>query len=211
MDLSNLQRQIAHYTPDVGSSKVISAKNKISEMNPDVRVNTYGFRLDKDNIREIIREYDFIVEGTDNFPSKYLVNDACIFEDKPFNQGGILRFQGQALTHVPGSACYRCIYPTPPPAGAVPTCSEAGVLGAIAGILGTVQAAETLKYLLGLGTLLTDRVLYFDALTMDFRTVNVKQNHKCEICGSNPIITELTELEQGVCEIQPGYSQTGAE
>lgn len=207
VDLSNLQRQIAHHTPDVGRSKVDSAREKIESINPDVKVISHNFRLDKDNIREIIRGYDFIVEGTDNFPTKYLVNDACVFEGKPFNQGGILRFQGQTLTYVPGSACYRCVYTSPPPAGAVPTCSEAGVLGAIAGILGTIQATEALKYLLGIGDLLTNRVLFYDALTMDFRTVKVSPNVRCRISGANPDITELVEMEQAVCDV-PQYVET---
>jgi len=209
VDLSNLQRQIAHHTPDVGRSKVDSAREKIASINPDVKVISHNFRLDKDNIIEVIRDYDFIVEGTDNFPTKYLVNDACVFEGKPFNQGGILRFQGQVLTHVPGEACYRCVYPTPPPAGAVPSCAEAGVLGAIAGILGTIQATETLKYLLGIGELLVNRVLFYDALSMTFRTVNVSRNARCRISGENPDITELIELEQGACELDPQYAEVG--
>ena len=211
VDLSNLQRQIAHHTPDVGREKVVSAGEKIRAINPDVKVVSHNFRLDKDNIREIIRDYDFIVEGTDNFPTKYLVNDACVFEGKPFNQGGILRFQGQTMTYVPGSACYRCVYPTPPPAGAVPTCSEAGVLGAIAGILGTIQATEALKYLLGIGELLVNRVLFYDALSMNFRTVNVSPNERCRISGKDPDITELIEMEQAICNIEPQYSDVSGE
>ncbi|MGI9256307.1 MAG: HesA/MoeB/ThiF family protein [Salinispira sp.] len=208
VDLSNLQRQIAHHTPDVGRSKVDSAGEKIEAINPDVQVIRHNLRLNKDNIREIIRGYDFIVEGTDNFPTKYLVNDACVFENKPFNQGGILRFQGQTMTWTPGSACYRCVYPTPPPAGAVPTCSEAGVLGAIAGILGTIQATEALKYLLNIGELLTNRVLFYDALSMNFRTVAVEHNEHCRISGTNPDITELAEMEQAACTVNLEYADT---
>ena len=210
VDLSNLQRQIAHHTPDVGRKKVDSAREKIEAINPDVKVISHNFRLNKDNIREIIRNYDFIVEGTDNFPTKYLVNDACVFEGKPFNQGGILRFQGQTMTYIPGSACYRCAYPTPPPAGAVPTCSEAGVLGAIAGILGTIQATEALKYLLGIGELLVNRVLFYDALSMEFRTVKLAPNARCRISGENPDITELIEMEQEECAIEQNYTDTSA-
>lgn len=211
VDLSNLQRQIAHHSPDVGRKKVDSAREKIAAINPDVKVIGYDFRLDKDNIREIIRDYDFIVEGTDNFPTKYLVNDACVFEKKPFNQGGILRFQGQTMTYVPESACYRCVYPTPPPAGAVPTCSEAGVLGAIAGILGTIQATEALKYLLGIGELLINRVLFYDALSMVFRTVKTSPNARCRISGEKPDITELVEMEQLACSIEPEYKELSEE
>ena len=149
VDLSNLQRQILHGTADVGRQKVASARESIERINPDVKVVTIEERLGAENIRAVIRDYDFVVEGTDNFPTKFLVNDACVFEGKPFNQGGILRFQGQTMTYEPGHACYRCVYIEPPPSGAVPTCSEAGVLGAVAGMLGTVQAAEALKVLLG--------------------------------------------------------------
>jgi len=151
----------------------------------------------------VIRDYDFILEGTDNFPTKFLVNDACILEDKAFNQGGILRFQGQTITHVPGSASYRCVYRQPPPPGAVPTCSEAGVLGAIAGILGTIQAAEALKYLTGAGELLTDRILTFDALTMEFRTVPVKKTEwALPISRGGRSPDELVEYEQAACDLE---------
>ncbi len=203
VDLSNLQRQILHGTSDVGRDKTVSARESIGRINPDVEVIAVRERIGADNIRELIRGYDFVVEGTDNFPTKFLVNDACVFEGKPFNQGGILRFQGQTMTYEPGHACYRCIYIEPPPRGAVPTCSEAGVFGVIAGMLGTVQAAEALKYLLGIGETLTDRVLMFDALTMDFRTVRVKRNPRCPVCGEHPTITELREYEQAACDLPP--------
>jgi len=204
VDLSNLQRQILHGTADVGRRKVASARESIERINPDVKVVTIEERLGADNIRAVIRDYDFVVEGTDNFPTKFLVNDACVFEGKAFNQGGILRFQGQTMTYEPGHACYRCVYIEPPPSGAVPTCSEAGVLGAVAGMLGTVQAAEALKVLLGIGETLTDRVLMFDALTMDFRTVRVRRNPRCPICGEHPTITELREYEQPACDVRAG-------
>jgi adenylyltransferase/sulfurtransferase len=201
VDLSNLQRQILHHTPDVGRAKVESGKEKIEALNPDVTVKTYPFRVDTGNIRELIRDYDFIVEGTDNFPTKFLVNDACVLEGKAFSQGGILRFKGQTMTHVPGSASYRCVYRQPPPSGAVPTCSEAGVLGAIAGILGTIQAAEALKYLTGVGDLLTDRILTFDALTMEFRTVSVKKTDWALPAAEGGKIAELVEYETPACDL----------
>lgn len=200
VELSNLQRQIAHGTKDVGKQKVDSIAESIHDLNPDVKVNPINLRIHKDNILEIIADYDFIIEGTDNFPTKFLVNDACILADKPFNQGGILRFKGQTMTHIPGSASYRCVYQQPPPAGSVPTCAEAGVLGAIAGILGTLQAAEALKYLLGLDGLLINKVLTFDALAAEFRTINVKPTDFAKKAGENTKVTELIEYEQPVCE-----------
>ena len=201
VDLSNLQRQILHGTNDVGRLKVNSAEDTIGGLNPDTEVVAYTHRLSADNASEIIGGYDFVVEGTDNFPSKFLVNDACIFMNKPFSQGGILRYQGQTMTHVPGTACYRCVYDSAPPIGSVPTCSEAGVFGAIAGMLGTIQAAEALKYLVGVGANLTNQLLFFDALDMGFRKVNVKKNPDCPICGAEPTITELVEYEQPACDI----------
>ena len=176
VDLSNLQRQIIHFTPDVNKPKVISAKEKIKLINPDVNVITYQELLTAENAERIIRDYDFVVDGTDNFPVKFLINDACVIAKKPFSHGGILRFDGQTLTYVPGSACYRCLFHSPPPPNAVPTCSQAGVLGAIAGMLGTIQAAEVLKYLTGVGDLLTNRLLTFNAKTMEFRTIKSNQN-----------------------------------
>lgn len=202
VDLSNLQRQVIHFTPDVNKAKVISAKEKINQLNPDVKVNTYYDLLRADNALDIIKDYDFIVDGTDNFPVKFLINDACVQAKKPFSHGGILRFEGQTITVLPGTACYRCIFHAPPPPNAVPTCSQAGVLGAIAGILGTIQATETLKYLTGVGNLLTNRLLTFNAKTMDFRTIHVKHNAKCGVCGDHPTVTELVDYEQAFCEIK---------
>lgn len=202
VDLSNLQRQVIHFTKDIGVAKVKSAKEKIQAINPDVKVDTYYEFLDSSNALDIIKEYDFIVDGTDNFPVKFLINDACVMAGKPFSHGGILRFNGQTFTHLPGTACYRCMFQGPPPAGVVPTCSQAGVLGAIAGMLGTIQAAETLKYFTGVGELLTNRLLTFDAKTMQFLTVNVKHRDSCEICGSNPSIDHLIDYEQPACELK---------
>ncbi|MEE8441716.1 MAG: HesA/MoeB/ThiF family protein [Spirochaetia bacterium] len=201
VDLSNLQRQVIHFTADVGRSKVTSAREMINQMNPDVTVQEINMRVDMSNIMDLIADYDFIVEGTDNFPTKFLVNDACILADKPFNQGGILRFQGQTMTHVPGSASYRCVFRQPPPPGSVPTCSEAGVLGAIAGILGTIQAAEAVKYLVGIGELLVNRILMFDALTMDFRTIPVKKTEWGNVAAENTKVTGLTGYDEAACDI----------
>jgi len=202
VDLSNLQRQVIHFTEDVGKAKVLSAKEKMLAINPNVKVNAYKDLLMADNAAEIIKDYDFVVDGTDNFPVKFLINDACVMAGKPFSHGGILRFEGQTFTHIPGSACYRCMFKTPPPAGLVPTCSQAGVLGAIAGMLGTIQAAETLKYLTGVGELLTNKLLTFNAKTMDFRKINVRHRDTCPICGTNPTVHELIDYEQGVCDIK---------
>ena len=201
VDLSNLQRQVIHFTADVGVPKVESAKAKMLAINPNVKVNTYRELLMADNALDIISDYDFIVDGTDNFPVKFLVNDACVKAGKPFSHGGILRFEGQTFTHLPGTACYRCLFKSPPPANAVPTCSQAGVLGAIAGMLGTIQAAETLKYLTGVGELLTDRLLTFNAKTMEFRKIKTRRQDNCPVCGNHPTITELIDYEQAVCDL----------
>lgn len=202
VDLSNLQRQIIHFTKDVGVAKVESAKEKILAVNPNVKVETYREFLDSSNALDIIKDYDFVVDGTDNFPVKFLINDACVMAGKPFSHGGILRFKGQTFTHLPGTACYRCMFKEPPPPGAVPTCSQAGVLGAIAGMLGTIQAAETLKYFTGVGELLTNKLLTFDAKTMQFQTFKVRKQDSCNLCGSNPTIDHLIDYELGTCDLK---------
>jgi len=201
VDLGNLQRQIIYTTPDVGKPKVLSAKETIAAINPHVKVDVYQDFLRADNALDMVKDYDFVVDGTDNFPVKFLINDACVMAGKPFSHGGILRFEGQTFTYVPGHACYRCMFKTPPPANAVPTCSQAGVLGAIAGMLGTIQAAETLKYITGIGDLLTDKLLTFNAKTMDFRKVNVHRRDNCPLCGKNPTVTELIDYEQSACDL----------
>jgi len=201
VDLSNLQRQIIHFTPDVNKPKVLSAKEKIEQINPDVKVITYKTFLTAENAFDIIKDYDFIIDGTDNFPVKFLINDACVLAEKPFSHGGILRFDGQTMTYVPGHACYRCLFNSPPPPNAVPTCSQAGVLGAIAGMLGTIQAAEALKFLTGVGDLLTDQLLTFNAKTMDFRKIKVKRTSNCPVCGANPSVTTLIDYDQAVCDL----------
>ena len=202
VDLSNLQRQIIHFTEDVGRAKVLSAREKMVSLNPDVEVKVYGNFLTAGTILEIIEEYDFVIDGTDNFTAKFLINDACVMAGVPFSHGGILRFAGQTMTIIPGeSACYRCVFNGPPPKDAVPTCSQAGVLGAIAGMLGTIQAAEALKYITETGEVLTDSLLAFDALDMDFQKVTLKKNPKCPVCGEYPTITELFEEEQPACDL----------
>ena len=205
VELSNLQRQIAHQTKDIGVPKVLSAREKMEAMNPDVRVNTYHAWISADNILDIINGYDFVIDGTDNFAAKFLINDACVLAGKPYSHGGILHFIGQTMTIIPGqSACYRCIFPAPPPKDAIPTCSQAGVLGVLPGVIGIMQATEALKYLLGMGELLTGRLLVYDALAMTFRTVKVRRNPHCPICGENPTITELKdELDAlNVCDLE---------
>ncbi len=203
VDLSNLQRQIIHFTNDVGVSKVESARKKMNDLNPDVKVKTFHEFVRADNARDLIRDYDFVIDGTDNFAAKFLINDAAVMENTPYSHGGILRFDGQTMTIVPGqSACYRCVFKEPPPPDAVPTCSQAGVLGTIAGMLGTIQAAETLKFLTGAGELLTNNLLIFDALKMRFRKVKVKGRDSCEICGKEPTIKELVDEAQPVCDIK---------
>lgn len=199
--LANLQRQIIHGTDDVGKDKVISATDKIGRINPDVNVRTYKKRALAENIRPIISDYDFVLDCTDNFPAKFLINDACYFERKAFSHGGILRFDGQLITILPGkTACYRCIFSAPPPAEAVPSCSQAGVLGVLPGVIGSLQATEAIKYLLGIGDLLTNTLLTYNALSMEFRRVTLNKNPDCPICGQKPSITKLKDEEQAVCD-----------
>jgi len=202
VDLANLQRQVIHNTCDIGVEKVKSAENKIRQINPDVDVKTYHQSARADNIRDIIGEYDFVIDATDNFAAKFLINDACYFEKIPFSHAGILKFQGQLMTVIAGqTACYRCVFNAPPPAAVAPSCSHAGVLGVLPGVIGTLQATEAIKYLLGLGKLLTDKLLTYDALTMEFRVVKVSRNPNCPLCGQNPKITELKDEEQQACNI----------
>ncbi|MFH1281529.1 MAG: molybdopterin-synthase adenylyltransferase MoeB [Candidatus Omnitrophota bacterium] len=195
VELSNLQRQVIHFSPDIGKPKVLSAQEKIVSINPDVKVVTYQTRARSGNIAEIIKDYDFIIDGTDNFAAKFLINDACVFGAKPFSHGGVLRFDGQAMTYTPGQTCYRCVFGAPPPKGSVLTCSQAGILGPVAGMLGTIQAAEALKFLIGKGGLLVNRLLIFNALDMKFRQVECRRNPLCPLCGSNPTIKELLDEE----------------
>lgn len=205
VELSNLQRQIIHLTKDVGKPKVISGKETINEMNPDVDVVTYQEWINSQNITDIIKDqdYDFIIDGTDNFPAKFLINDACVLAGKPFSHAGIIKFTGQTMTYLPGKGpCYRCIFHAPPPPDAVPTCKQAGVLGVMGGIIGTIQATEAVKYILGVGELLNGYLLTYDALKMDFRKVKLGLNKNCQICGDNPTIRELIDYDQPVCELR---------
>jgi molybdopterin/thiamine biosynthesis adenylyltransferase len=206
VDLSNLQRQIIHQTKDVGKPKVQSGKETINELNPDVNVITYNELVNSGNILDIIkdRDYDFIIDGTDNFPAKFLINDACVLSKKPFSHGGIIRFQGQLTTYIPdnGTPCYRCIFQSPPPAGVVPTCREAGVLGVMGGIIGSLQATEALKYILKIGSTLAGYLLTYNAMTMEFRKIKVSKNKNCGICGEHPTIKKLIDYEQAACDLK---------
>ncbi|MBT9131067.1 MAG: putative adenylyltransferase/sulfurtransferase MoeZ [candidate division WS2 bacterium] len=197
VELNNLQRQILHSNSNVGKTKVESAKERMTGINPDVEVITYNLRLTSENILDIIRNYDIIVDGSDNFPTRYLVNDACVISRKPLSHGGIFRFDGQAITILPHqSACYRCLFPEPPLPGLVPSCQEAGILGAVAGIIGTIQANEALKYILEIGNLLAGKLLVFNALDSSFRQVKVPKDPKCQICGESPTVTKLIDYEE---------------
>lgn len=197
VEISNLQRQIVHSTPNIGKPKVESAAERIAELNPDVKIVPYNIRLTSGNILDIVKEYDIIVDCADNFPTRYLVNDACVLSKKPLSHAGMFGFDGQAITILPRqSACYRCLFPEPPPPGLMPSCQEAGILGAVAGVIGVMQANEVLKYLMGIGDLLTGKLLIFNALEPSFRTVKVRRNPKCPVCGDNPTVTKLIDYEQ---------------
>ena len=211
VDLSNLQRQVIHWTRDVGKPKVLSGKETIRGINPDVKVVTYREYATSANIKDIIkdRDYDFILDGTDNFPVKFLINDACVMLKKPFSHAGIIRFQGQTMTYLPGKGpCYRCVFQNPPPPDAVPTCQQAGVLGVMGGVIGTIQAAEALKYLLGVGELLNGSLLTYDALKMSFRKIKITRNRECAVCGEHPTITRLIDYEQKACSFDPAAANT---
>lgn len=203
VELSNLQRQIIHTTNDVGKSKVQSAAEAIKALNPDVTVKTYYEYVNSKNIANMIADYDFIIDGADNFPTKFLINDACVLGHKPFCHAGILQFEGQLMTYVPDkSPCYRCIFEAPPPKDAVPSCREAGVIGAMAGIIGSMQALEAVKYITGQGELLTGSMLIFDGLKMEWRKIKLpKRVPTCPICGDNPTITEVFDEEQQTCSL----------
>ncbi|HVG02317.1 MAG TPA: ThiF family adenylyltransferase [Nitrospira sp.] len=203
VDLSNLQRQIIHHTPDVGRSKVLSATEKIQALNPDVNVVLYEDRFTARNAFEVLRDYSVVIDGVDNFLTKFLINDACYFAGKSLVHGGIMRFEGRVSTIIPKqSTCYRCVFKQPPPPGLVASCQEAGVLGVLAGVIGTIQATEALKLILGIGRPLTDRILDFDARSMVFREISVKRNPRCPLCGDHQTVTELIDHEQSVCELR---------
>jgi thiazole biosynthesis adenylyltransferase ThiF len=204
VDFSNLQRQIIHNTERVGTPKVESAKRTVEMLNPDVKVITYNTRISKENIMDIIKDYDVVLDGTDNFPTRFLINDACYFAGKPLVSAAMLRFEGQVSVFdyrmKEQSPCYRCLFPEPPPPGLVPSCQEAGILGSIGGIMGCVQATETIKLILGIGEPLVGKLLIMDALSMDFRKVKLRKDPNCPLCGEKPVIKELIEYEQ-VCDV----------
>lgn len=203
VDLSNLQRQVIHTTNDVGKAKVKSAAETMEAINPDVTVKTYRTFVDSTNIMDLIKDYDFIIDGTDNFPAKFLINDACVMAGKPFSHAGIIRFKGQLMTYVPGEGpCYRCVFKNPPPKDAVPTCKQAGVIGAMGGVIGSLQAMEAIKYIIGKGELLTGKLLTYDALKMEFHTIKLPKDHHCAVCGDEPTITELIDYEQAECDLK---------
>jgi len=210
VDQSNLQRQIMHGESTVGKLKVNSAKNRLADINSDVEVNTYNTRLSSENAIKIFKDYDIIVDGTDNFPTRYLANDAAVLLEKPYIYGCILRFEGQAsVFYSKEGPCYRCLYPEPPPPGLVPSCAEGGVLGILPGIIGLIQATEVVKLILGRGETLIGRLMLFDALGMKFREMKLRKDKNCPICGENPTITKLIDYEQ-FCGI-PSETEEAAE
>ncbi|MBI2094317.1 MAG: molybdopterin-synthase adenylyltransferase MoeB [Candidatus Omnitrophica bacterium] len=197
VDATNLQRQIIHRTQDVGHLKVESAKERIQQLNPDVEVVTFNQRLSRESIMDLIRPYDVVIDGTDNFPTRYLVNDACVFQKKPNIYGSIFRFDGQATVFYPFKGpCYRCLYPEPPPPGMVPSCAEGGVLGVLPGVIGLIQATEAIKLIMGKGEPLIGRLLLYNALKMEFREVKLKRSPECPVCGDHPTIKELVDYEE---------------
>lgn len=203
VDLSNLQRQIWHGNTDVGRYKVDSAKDSIARINPDVNVVAYKEKISVENIKELVSGYDVVIDATDNFPTRYLINDACYFMKKPLVYGSIFRFDGQATVFMPGGEgpCYRCLFPTPPPAGLVPSCQEAGVLGVLPGVVGAIQANEAIKIVLGVGQTLNGRLLIYDALDMKFTEMKLRKDKTCPLCGENPTVLDLIEYEDS-CEFK---------
>jgi adenylyltransferase/sulfurtransferase len=204
VDESNLQRQIAHGTSSLGVRKTESAKRRLLDLNPNVEVTTYEEQVTSENALELLGPYDVIVDGTDNFPTRYLTNDASVMLGKPNVYGSIFRFEGQATVFHPqaGGPCYRCLYPEPPPPGLVPSCAEGGVLGVLPGVIGTIQATETIKLIAGIGEPLIGRLMLYDALAMRFRELKLRRNPECPVCGDNPTVTELIDYEQ-FCGIVP--------
>ena len=196
VDFTNLQRQIIHRTEDVGRLKVESAKERIHAINPDIDVEAFNVRISRDTIMELIKPYDLVIDGTDNFPTRYLVNDACVFQKKPNIYGSIFRFDGQVTVFYPFKGpCYRCLYPEPPPPGMVPSCAEGGVLGVLPGVIGTLQATEAVKLIIGKGKSLVGRLLIYHALDMEFREVKIRRDAGCPVCGDHPTIKELIDYE----------------
>ncbi len=209
VDESNLQRQIVHSTENIGRSKVASAKQRLLDINPYVDVIGHEEPLTSENAFRIFEQYDIIINGCDNFPTRYLANDAAVLLKKPLVDGSIFRFEGQANVFLPDKGCYRCLYPAPPPPGAVPSCAEAGVLGVLPGMIGVLQAIETVKLIIGIGRSLNGRLLLFDALEMSFREVRVRRDPECPICGDHPTIHELIDYEE-FCGMPPRESSVEA-
>src|SRR6188768_2834933 len=208
VDFSNLQRQIIHGTPDVGRAKLASAKDRLNALNPNVHVETYDEALSSENALRLFAPYDVILDGTDNFPTRYLVNDACVLTGKPNAYGSIFRFEGQASVFATKEGpCYRCLYPEPPPPGLVPSCAEGGVLGVLPGIIGVIQATEALKLIAGIGEPLIGRFLIYDALKMRFRELKLKKDPDCPVCGTHPTVTKLIDYEQ-FCGIHPAAPES---
>lgn len=197
VDASNLQRQILHGVSDLGRPKVDSAEDKLLAMNPDVVVEKHNLHLNSENVLDVFRNYDLILDGTDNFPTRYLANDAAFLLGKPLVHGSIYRFEGQLTMFdaAKGTGCYRCLFPTPPPPGAVPSCAEAGVFGVLPGIIGSMMAFETIKFVLGIGEPLVGRLLVFEGMDMSFRTLRLRRNPECPLCGDHPTVTELIDYE----------------
>ncbi len=208
VDYSNLQRQIIHGTPDVGRPKLESARDSLAAINPEVDIETHDLALSSGNALDVFREYDVIVDGTDNFPTRYLVNDACVLLGKPNCYGSIFRFEGQASVFgAPGGPCYRCLYPEPPPPGLVPSCAEGGVLGILPGVVGTIQATEAVKLIIGAGEPLIGRFLIYDALRMRFRELKLRNDPDCPVCGEHRTVTELIDYDQ-FCGVAPAAAPT---
>jgi len=202
VDLSNLQRQIIHSTERIGMLKTESAKKTIQALNPDVNVTLYNEKMDSSNIMSLIKDYDYVVDGSDNFPTRYLVNDACVMKNKTLIHGSIYRFEGQVTVFKPGDGpCYRCLYPEPPPPGMVPNCQEGGVLGVLAGVIGNLQVVEILKLILGIGKPLVGKLLIYDALNTEFRNLRLRRDANCPISGEKPTIKELVDYEE-FCGLQ---------
>ena len=203
VDVSNLQRQILHFTKDVGRLKTASAAEKLRDLNPNVSINPIDTRLTPKNARDIVKQYDYVIDGSDNFATKYIINDACVAEVIPFTIAGILKFDGQIMTVVPNeTACYRCVFPAPPPPGVVPSCSQAGVFGAIPGIVGSIQASEAIKYLLGIGKLITNGILLVNIEFLEFQLLSLQKSESCKACGIYPedLLTSFDYYQSEICE-----------
>jgi adenylyltransferase/sulfurtransferase len=203
VDLSNLQRQVIHGTGDLGRKKIDSAADKMQDINPHLKIDKYDVGLTSENALEILRDYDIVIDGTDNFPTRYLVNDACVLLNKPNVYGSIFRFEGQATVFAyEDGPCYRCLYPEPPPPGLVPSCADGGVLGILPGMIGLIQATEAVKIILGKGTTLKGRLLLYDAMNMAFRELKLQRDPACPVCGDHPTVTKLIDYQE-FCGIRP--------